>query len=173
MSFEYTDCNDALTWQEVPDVNFVHSSVVGLTKPTYMISTATQFVDPAPGAPVNTPRHSYPVQRCTVNITIPADFQPPVMMYYKLTNFFQNHRKYTKSLDYKQLSGVAASVAEINSRRGCNITGEIPIYPCGLIANSMFNGKTSKESSSVLYLNGILIFHRLSISLNILFLHLH
>lgn len=153
MSFDYTDCTDALTWQEVPDVNFVHSSVVGLTKPTYMVNNITQTVEAA--LPVATP-FSYPVQQCTVNITIPADFQPPVMMYYKLTNFFQNHRKYTKSLDYKQLNGAVASVAEINSRKGCNITGDVPIYPCGLIANSMFNGKTSKELGSVLYLNGIL-----------------
>ncbi|KAH7053849.1 cell cycle control protein [Linnemannia elongata] len=139
MSFEYTDCRDALTWTEVPDVNFVHSSVVGLTKPTYMISKVNQTVDPAPGSPAGTPIHEYEVQRCTVNLTIPADFPPPVMMYYKLTNFFQNHRKYTKSLDYKQLNGVPASVSELNSRKGCNITGDVPIYPCGLIANSMFN----------------------------------
>ncbi|KAK5816769.1 ligand-effect modulator 3 family [Linnemannia elongata] len=149
MSFEYTDCTDALTWTEVPDVNFVHSSVVGLTKPTYMISNASQTVDPAPGSPAEP--YVYGVQRCTVNLTIPADFPPPVMMYYKLTNFFQNHRKYTKSLDYKQLNGVPASVAELNSRKGCNITSEVPIYPCGLIANSMFNdtiyGLTARDST--------------------------
>ncbi|KAF9296861.1 hypothetical protein BGZ88_011718 [Linnemannia elongata] len=139
MSFEYTDCTDAFTWTEVPDVNFVHSSVVGLTKPTYMISKVNQTVDPAPGSPADIEPHKYEVQRCTVNLTIPADFPPPVMMYYKLTNFFQNHRKYTKSLDYKQLNGVPASVSELNSRKGCNITGDVPIYPCGLIANSMFN----------------------------------
>ncbi|KAF9144115.1 hypothetical protein BGX30_013805 [Mortierella sp. GBA39] len=139
MSFEYTDCVDALTWTPVSDLNFVHSSVVDVARPTYMISTGTQSVDPSPEAPAGTLLFTYPVQRCTVNITIPVDFQPPVMMYYKLTNFFQNHRKYTKSLDYKQLNGVPASVAELNSRKGCNITGEVPIYPCGLIANSMFN----------------------------------
>ncbi|KAG0060718.1 hypothetical protein BGZ90_003916 [Linnemannia elongata] len=151
MSFEYTDCTDASTWTEVPDVNFVHSSVVGLTKPTYMISKLNQTVDPAPDSPAGTPIHEYEVQRCTVNLTIPADFPPPVMMYYKLTNFFQNHRKYTKSLDYKQLNGVPASVSELNSRKGCNITGEVPIYPCGLIANSMFNdtiyGLTARDST--------------------------
>ncbi|KAF8937901.1 hypothetical protein BGZ47_008814 [Haplosporangium gracile] len=139
MSFEYTDCTDALTSTLVPDVNFVHSSVVDFTKPTYIISDATQTVDVAPEAPAGTANHLYPVKRCTVSLTIPVDFQPPVMMYYKLTNFYQNHRKYTKSLDYKQLSGVPATASEINGRKGCNIEGDIPIYPCGLIANSMFN----------------------------------
>ncbi|KAG0345024.1 hypothetical protein BG004_004020 [Podila humilis] len=83
--------------------------------------------------------HSYAVERCTVTFNLPVDLQPPVMLYYKLTNFYQNHRKYTKSLDYKQLAGEASSVETIRSRKGCPLeTGEL-IYPCGLIANSLFN----------------------------------
>ncbi|KAG0289484.1 hypothetical protein BGZ96_006967 [Linnemannia gamsii] len=139
MSFEYTGCKDALTPTQAPNVNFVSSSSVGYPNPMYIIGNATQTFEPAPGSPAGTASHIVAVNRCTVNITIPADFQPPVMLYYKLTNFYQNHRKYTKSLDYKQLSGVPATVEEINGRKGCKIEGAVPIYPCGLIANSMFD----------------------------------
>ncbi|KAF9581991.1 hypothetical protein BGW38_000804 [Lunasporangiospora selenospora] len=56
-----------------------------------------------------------------------------------------NHRRYVKSLDSKQLSGVARSAAELKAG-SCdplavvNENGvQYPIYPCGLIANSVFN----------------------------------
>lgn len=82
----------------------------------------------------------YSVDRCTVSFTLPVDLQPPVMLYYKLTNFYQNHRKYTKSLDYKQLAGDASDVPAIRARKGCPLENGELIYPCGLIANSLFNG---------------------------------
>lgn len=65
-------------------------------------------------------------------------------MYYKLTNYFQNHRRYVKSYNSDQLKGVAKSASDLNSDGLCkpldqNAQGQ-PIYPCGLIANSVFNG---------------------------------
>ncbi|KAG0037903.1 hypothetical protein BGZ82_001602 [Podila clonocystis] len=83
--------------------------------------------------------HNYTVDRCTVTYNLPVDLQPPVMFYYKLTNFYQNHRKYTKSLDYKQLAGEASLIEEIRGRKGCPLESGELIYPCGLIANSLFN----------------------------------
>ncbi|KAF9130260.1 hypothetical protein BGW39_003270 [Mortierella sp. 14UC] len=143
MSFEYTDCESATTRIEIPNVDFVHSSTLGgFERPMYIISDAVQSVDPAEGSPAGTQPHTYPVKRCTIDLTIPVDLQPPVMMYYKLTNFYQNHRKYTKSLDYKQLTGQITGISEIVGRKGCTIesfpNNEL-IYPCGLIANSLFN----------------------------------
>ncbi|KAF9933883.1 hypothetical protein FBU30_004051 [Linnemannia zychae] len=136
MSFEYTDCKNAITETEIPNVSFVHSSSVDFPNPKYVITDANQTVAAAtPGAEA----FSYPVKRCVINLTIPVDIPAPAMLYYKLTNFYQNHRKYTKSLDYKQLAGQPSTVAEINGRKGCSISGDIPIYPCGAIANSMFN----------------------------------
>ncbi|KAI8083342.1 ligand-effect modulator 3 family [Gilbertella persicaria] len=66
----------------------------------------------------------------------------PVYMYYRLTNFYQNHRQYIKNFDDTQLLGNRASGSTL--RTNCDPlayddTGKI-IYPCGLIANSMFNG---------------------------------
>ncbi|KAF9380671.1 hypothetical protein CPC16_010198 [Podila verticillata] len=138
-SFDYTDCITAtLPGTTVPDSNFVHSSPVGaFANPTYSIAPSKVSVTVA--AQAGGDSWMYPVNRCTVNFTLPVDLQPPVMLYYKLTNFYQNHRKYTKSLDYKQLAGEAAQISEIRGRKGCPLESGELIYPCGLIANSLFN----------------------------------
>jgi len=76
-------------------------------------------------------------QQCSVRFSIPVDLNPPVLFYYRLTNFYQNHRRYVKSLDTDQLKGkpVAGSACAPlqNDPKGK------PYYPCGLIANSQFN----------------------------------
>ncbi|KAF8306437.1 Lem3/Cdc50 [Clavulina sp. PMI_390] len=89
--------------------------------------------------------------QCTIKFTIPADLQPPVFMYYKLTNFYQNHRRYVKSYNPSQLKGTAVSASSLNSG-DCkplaqNSAGKA-IYPCGLIANSIFNDTFSLPTST-------------------------
>ncbi|CAI6328176.1 unnamed protein product [Periconia digitata] len=92
-----------------------------------------------------------PTQHCVLVFDIPTNMEPPVLFYYRLDNFYQNHRRYVKSFDMNQLKGDAVSSADIESGE-CdplgNNYGKInghpdpdnrPIYPCGLIANSMFN----------------------------------
>ncbi|CAG8546445.1 7238_t:CDS:2 [Paraglomus occultum] len=82
-----------------------------------------------------------PTKRCEIKYNIPAELKGPVYMYYRLTNFYQNHRRYVKSFDAKQLQGDAVSAATLeagNCKPLATIDGK-PIYPCGLIANSMFN----------------------------------
>ncbi|MCJ1482570.1 hypothetical protein MMC06_002736 [Schaereria dolodes] len=79
---------------------------------------------------------------CSLQFQIPDDIGPPVLFYYQLTNFYQNHRRYVKSLDTDQLKGVAVSNKTIGSG-SCDPlrldpSGK-PYYPCGLIANSLFN----------------------------------
>ncbi|KAF7719197.1 Uncharacterized protein PECH_008272 [Penicillium ucsense] len=79
---------------------------------------------------------------CSLFFTIPEAMGPPVYMYYRLTNFYQNHRRYVQSLDLDQLKGKAVSSDTIKggtcSPLDVNSAG-IPYYPCGLIANSVFN----------------------------------
>lgn len=89
-----------------------------------------------------TPVH-YNTTQCTIKVSIPEDMNPPVFFYYRLTNFYQNHRRYVKSFQSDQLKGTAVDNNTI-SNSACDPiktdpwTGK-PYYPCGLIANSVFN----------------------------------
>jgi len=86
-----------------------------------------------------------PTTRCTITFGIPNALNPPVLFYYKLTNFYQNHRRYAKSFNTAQLSGTAVSASTIESSDCTPLTTEVvdgvrkPYYPCGLAANSVFN----------------------------------
>lgn len=79
---------------------------------------------------------------CLINFTLDHDFDGKVYMYYGLTNFYQNHRRYVKSRDDKQLLGELGTPS-----KDCNPFdwyGEgndtvKPIAPCGAIANSLFS----------------------------------
>ncbi|KAL0947286.1 hypothetical protein HGRIS_013406 [Hohenbuehelia grisea] len=78
---------------------------------------------------------------CHLQFDIPADLQQSVLFYYRLSNFFQNHRRYVKSYNTDQLSGEAVSAKDLENsdcKPLASIDGK-PVYPCGLIANSLFN----------------------------------
>ena len=83
-----------------------------------------------------------PTTMCSLTFTIPDNIGPPVLFYYRLTNFYQNHRRYVKSLDTNQLQGTAVPNSTIGGG-ACNPLRlddqKRPYYPCGLIANSFFN----------------------------------
>ena len=96
----------------------------------------------------NITNHTYwpgvvvPTPICSIQFWIPDELKPPVLFYYRLTNFYQNHRRYVKSLDTDQLLGHAVDAKTI-STSACDPlrldeNGK-PYYPCGLIANSQFN----------------------------------
>lgn len=80
---------------------------------------------------------------CSLYFQIPEQIGAPVFLYYKLTNFYQNHRKYVQSLDNDQLKGVAVSNDTIKSGNcdplQIDDVSKKAYYPCGLIANSIFN----------------------------------
>jgi len=91
-----------------------------------------------------TKSHNYTEQICTIEFNIPNDLSPPIFFYYRLTNFYQNHRRYVKSVDERQLKGQAVSKSSLQGTDACSpliYDGESgkPYYPCGLIANSLFN----------------------------------
>lgn len=79
---------------------------------------------------------------CFIRFDLPADLEHSVFLYYKLTNFFQNHRRYVKSLDTDQLRGKNVSFGTLHKGDCAPVAtiGDKSIYPCGLIANSLFNG---------------------------------
>jgi hypothetical protein len=83
---------------------------------------------------------------CYINITVPEDMAPPIYFYYKLTNFYQNHRRYVRSRNDQQLKGDLLDVADamtlpdLKTRCTYHYTnGSSIINPCGLIAWSVFN----------------------------------
>jgi hypothetical protein len=84
---------------------------------------------------------------CSLFFDIPESLGPPVFLYYKLTNFYQNHRKYVQSLDTDQLQGKVVSNATISGSTCDPLTTDAATgkayYPCGLIANSLFNDTIS------------------------------
>lgn len=100
------------------------------------------------GYPRDNPQHNVSTTACRLQFNIPDRIEPPVMLYYQLTNFYQNHRRYVQSFDQDQLKGAFRDNSSISSsncdplrlgRLNGSEGAEKPFYPCGLIANSMFN----------------------------------
>ncbi|KAK4122364.1 Lem3/Cdc50 [Parathielavia appendiculata] len=81
---------------------------------------------------------------CRIKFNIPEQLKPTISFFYNLENFYQNHRRYVNSFNAKQLLGDAVDGRTINDSTCDPIThdprgtGKI-VYPCGLVANSMFN----------------------------------
>lgn len=74
---------------------------------------------------------------CDRALTVPEDMEGPVYVYYELSNYFQNHRRYVKSRSDTQLRGEGGDTGTCTPLED-NADGDI-FYPCGLIANSFFN----------------------------------
>ncbi|KAI9316999.1 CDC50/LEM3 family [Dichotomocladium elegans] len=116
------------------DYRFASANTTGIYVPSYGLTQATTYLTGQalpPGEVVN---------RCTIQFSIPMELHGPIYLYYQLTNFYQNHRKYVKSLSYNQLNGETLTTSEAEA--SCNPIGTVDgkiYYPCGLIANSMFN----------------------------------
>lgn len=104
--------------------------------PAYHYSNESTFLNPNWGNP-----NQLTVSRCTLDFTVPTTMKGPVYMYYRLTNFYQNHRQYIKNFDSSQLLGdvVPSTTLHTDCDPLAYSNGKV-IYPCGLIANSMFNG---------------------------------
>lgn len=80
---------------------------------------------------------------CSITLELETEFKGQVYVYYGLTNYYQNHRRYVKSRDDDQLKGKAMTGSTLTD--DCkpyktNDTDEVFMYaPCGAIANSLFN----------------------------------
>lgn len=80
-------------------------------------------------------------EKCTHEFNVPDDMEPPILVYYELTNFHQNHRSYIQSRDDYQLAGQVGNQDKVQEERcdPLNQLGGITLNPCGLIANTFFN----------------------------------
>jgi hypothetical protein len=102
-------------------------------------------------------QYGAPVCNVSTTITIPRRMDPPIYMYYKLYNFYQNYRKYVNSRFDEQLGGTPniplSSFSQYCDQflfynHGWNNQTPAATYnndpqnvymPCGVIAWSMFN----------------------------------
>lgn len=92
---------------------------------------------------------------CQIRFTTPQDFPKNVYLSYLLENFVANHRRYVLSFSEDQIRGRKASYSDIHDNAGinCKVLGRDSndkiIYPCGLIANSMFNDSYPLQLTNV------------------------
>lgn len=138
LSIDYTKCtqlapNSTTNWDAVPDsyISSQFKNKTTLSAQWRQDNTSVAFDGVETAA-----------QKCIIQFDIPEDMGPPVLFYYQLTNFYQNHRRYVQSFDSKQLAGTGGYTnGSVNS--DCQPlekdTDGLPYYPCGLIANSIFN----------------------------------
>lgn len=145
ISIDYTHCRTEIqngtTFEPIPS-KYVSSSFKGSDStcdniPTYKWKQNSVNVTYHGGLPVNT-------SVCSLQFNIPDNLKPPVLLYYRLTNFYQNHRRYVKSLDSDQLKGGAISNNSLGACTPLDTDHDgKPYWPCGLIANSIFNDSFS------------------------------
>ncbi|KIK59640.1 hypothetical protein GYMLUDRAFT_44075 [Collybiopsis luxurians FD-317 M1] len=145
MTFDYTNCeklppsesNTSLTYHNIPSSEYSYHLSSSASKNVQIEPPVYAFLN-------NTEKDGFDVSnqlQCVVQFDIPADLSASVFMYYKLTNFYQNHRRYVKSMDTDQLRGKGGTATKLDKGE-CKPLSSIDgkaIYPCGLIANSLFN----------------------------------
>ena len=102
---------------------------------------------------------------CNISFSIDTDWEGNIFMFYALTNFYQNHRRYLRSYDEQQLLGEIQPEKWGNVNKSCGnpyvtcnesdrtccngasgdgkcdhmLKNNTPYFPCGAIANSMFS----------------------------------
>ena len=101
---------------------------------------------------------------CTITMEVTEKMSKPVYMYYRMTDYYQNHRRYVKSRNDAQLRGeppTSYSALEdcdpVRSLDGSKNPQDFYL-PCGLIAWSVFNDTFSmtKDNTTIpLRKNGI------------------
>ncbi|KAI9197209.1 CDC50/LEM3 family [Polychytrium aggregatum] len=136
VSFDYSNCNQAST--------------------SFTAPSNTQ------GGVVSQWKYNPSSKTCTILFNIGQTMPQPVFLYYRLGNFYQNHRFYVKSIDKQQLLGKQGSCDSLTTLGRVTLSDlnrtfpgyggpantwltpddlqayNSTYYPCGLVANSMF-----------------------------------
>jgi hypothetical protein len=151
ITIDYTNC-DQLT--PVSSLAAVQSGLATVPHYNYRLRSSES------GAHFSAPQYAFinsSSPQCVVQFDVPFNITPSVLFYYKLTNFFQNHRRYVQSYDPKQLNGQLRTVNDLKNGncKPLATVGDQVVYPCGLIANSLFNGMTVIVVSLTLILTPI------------------
>ncbi|KAG5221519.1 Lem3/Cdc [Salix suchowensis] len=116
ITIDYTGCENL---QSSPPQS-LSFTVVPSDKYSYHLrdadSSAASRVTPPQYARVADPNAPVGEQnQCILRFDIPADMSHTVLLYYKMTNFYQNHRRYVKSFDSDQLKGKAVSIKDLRT----------------------------------------------------------
>merc|ERR1719464_2193341 len=96
------------------------------------LSTLMQGIFPG-GAPSGIVAKDCGIE-CNVNVTVPEDMEPPLLVYYELSPFYQNYNNYMRSVVQAELRG--QEVPEQKREKLCkpDFTREMPggsgIVPC-------------------------------------------
>lgn len=143
---DYSQCeNEAVTthWSEIPATytTFNYKNNPSVNPAQWKLSTdeSQQFADER--------------RVCQIQFNVATEMKAPIYLFYRLHNFYANHRRYVKSYSEDQLTGLAASADSIKTTVGQNCepmsldSNGKRIYPCGLIANSLFNDTYSSLTS--------------------------
>ncbi|KAK6458030.1 putative brefeldin-a sensitivity protein [Scheffersomyces xylosifermentans] len=149
ISIDYSQCENLASsdhWSEIPD-NFTN----------FNFRTKTEDIQNKPVWKLATDE-SQPFEDerkvCRVQFEIPNKLTAPIYLFYRLHNFHANHRRFVKSFSEDQLEGKPASLDTIRNAVGenCSPLSDVDgkrIYPCGLIANSLFNDTYTSTLSGV------------------------
>ncbi|CAM8880567.1 unnamed protein product [Rhodiola kirilowii] len=76
---------------------------------------------------------------CKRTLRIPKSMKSPIYVYYELHNLYQNHRRYVKSRNDKQLKSAKYETSSVSSCEPEAYANGKAIVPCGLVAWSLFN----------------------------------
>jgi len=94
---------------------------------------------------------------CTVLVSIEKEMKPPVYVYYRINNFFQNHRQFVISRDERQLRDLSIAspqtctplklYGDLSNKIGFEVPNSTEtdkvLYPCGLPAVTAFSDELS------------------------------
>lgn len=149
----YQECSSMASttgFDDIPD-QYVESYFQQLKDPQADILTA-QWKYTVDENAVNTGNSFSENGTCTIRFTTPYVIRKPLYMSYLLKDYYPNHRRYALSFNENQLEGKVTTIDEIHTSTGIKCaeiykdaeTGK-QIYPCGLIANAMFNDTFASE----------------------------
>ncbi|GMM37156.1 Lem3 protein [Saccharomycopsis crataegensis] len=135
---DYEQCENMANadyFTEIPEEYFEYNFKTPITeKPQWKLVTNASESDPVEN------------KICQVQFPVPNDIDGPVYFFYQLENFYANHRRYVISYCELQLNGEPSSVHVVKDTIGQNCqpmstdpASGLIYYPCGLIANAMFN----------------------------------
>jgi len=97
-----------------------------------------------------------PPNECTVTMKVPQTLKAPIFIYYKLTNFYQNHRSWIMDVSYLQLNGEDTGDTSNCIRFKTGFNGST-LVPCGLQGWSFFNDEIRLADNTPIFTDGIAI----------------